>query len=122
MAPKSETTADRAESARAIVKLFSLERYCYLALSLVTAAFILYVGYQAIESPTGDRVATACALCGSGGVVTYNIGRLLNMFNRVIDAVFPKRMLTRTSRKTAPPMSEKIRSALWLVGRDSRRG
>jgi hypothetical protein len=90
MAPQDETTADRVESAKAIVKLFSLERYSFFAVSLITAAFVVYVGVQAVLYPAGNKLATLGALFGSGGVVTFNIARLLSMFNKVIDAVFVK--------------------------------
>ena len=90
MAPSKETTRERMESARELVKLFRYERYSYLLLSLVTASFVIYVGWQAIASPIDNKIPTVIALCGSGGIVTFNISRLLVMFNKVIDAVFLK--------------------------------
>jgi hypothetical protein len=90
MAPTKESTKDRVESARELVKLFRFERYSYLLLSLFTAVFVIYVGWQAYTEPVSDKVVTAVALFGSGGLVAFNISRLLVMFNKVIDAVFLK--------------------------------
>jgi hypothetical protein len=90
MAPSKESSKERMESAREIVNLFRLERYSYLSLSFLTAAFVVYVGYQAYTDPVANKLATATVLCGSGGLVTFNISRLLYMFNKIIDAVFAK--------------------------------
>jgi hypothetical protein len=90
MAPPRESTKERTEAAKELVKLFRLERYSYLFLSCITAIFVIYVGIQAYVNPIDNKVATASVLCGSGGIVTYNISRLLVMFNKVLDAVFVK--------------------------------
>jgi hypothetical protein len=90
MAPARESTRERMESARELVNLFRLERYSYLFLSCLTAAFVIYVGWQAYTSPIDNKIPTVVVLFGSGGVVTFNISKLLVMFNKVIDAVFLK--------------------------------
>jgi hypothetical protein len=90
MAPSKESTKERMESAREVVNLFRLERYSYLALSFITAVFVIYVGCQAYLDPGANKLATASVLCGSGGLVTFNISRLLYMFNKIIDAVFAR--------------------------------
>jgi hypothetical protein len=88
MAPPKESIDDRVVAARHIVKLFNPERYCFLILSFLTAAFVFYVAVQAYLSPTGNKTGTFMAFFGSGGIVAFNISRLLTMFNRVIDKVF----------------------------------
>ena len=78
---------DRLAVARDIVRMFALERYTYLFFSAVSAVMVLAVAYQTITKP-GVTLAELAGLLGSGGIVAFNIGRLLLMFNRVLEVVF----------------------------------
>ena len=84
--PRSEQQ-ERLETAERIVKLFTMERYMYLALSFLTALIVILE--TAITVHNHDAMSTlGVTLLGSGGVVAFNLGRLLTMFNTVIDRVF----------------------------------
>jgi hypothetical protein len=86
MAPDS-TAQDRFEVAQRIVQLFRWERFSYLGLTFITACVVIIVGFQDITKKDAS-VGSAGLLFGSAGVVTFNISRLLNMFNVIILQVF----------------------------------
>ena len=77
----------RLQIAKEIVEMFKPERITYLSLSAMTAALVIYEAAQTIhdKSAMGSTVAT---LFGAGGVVAFNLARLLRMFNEVIARVF----------------------------------
>jgi hypothetical protein len=77
----------RMEIARDIVQLFNPERYTYMVLSAVAALIVIVECGIAIHSQS-LMSTTGVTLFGSGGVVTFNLGRLLTMFNKVIEKVF----------------------------------
>lgn len=83
---KNLTADERFTLAKSIVQLFWPERYTYLGLSFITAVLVIWVGYKSITQP-GTQGAAAGVFFGSGGIVTFNIGRLSTMFNKVFDAV-----------------------------------
>jgi hypothetical protein len=88
MGMSSPTQSDqRFATAERLVKLFWPERFAYLALSLLTAAVVIYAGVQIISDRSHSETALGL-LFGSGGIVAFNIGRLLVMFNRVLKVVF----------------------------------
>jgi hypothetical protein len=80
-------TDQRFATAERLVKLFWPERFAYLVLSMLTAAVVVYVGIQVIRDPTQSKTSLI-PIFGSGGIVAFNIGRLLSMFNRVLKVVF----------------------------------
>jgi hypothetical protein len=73
--------------AREIVAIFLPERLVYMSLSAVTAALVIYVSFQVIHD-SSKQVAAAGTLLGSGGIVAFNLARLLTMFDTVIERVF----------------------------------
>jgi hypothetical protein len=77
----------RLEIAKTIVGIFLPERIVYIALSAITAGLVIFMGAQALGNPPIKQSALA-ALFGSGGVVAFNLARLLTMFNTVIERVF----------------------------------
>jgi len=85
MAP-SLTAYDRLSLAEKILKLFRIERFTYLGVSLVTTLVLILVGYQSLTQQYASKSA-AGLMFGSAGVVTLSINRLLVMFNRVFKAV-----------------------------------
>ena len=77
----------RLQIARDIVKMFNPERITYLVLSGLTA--LIVVGECAITVHSkSDMVASGATLFGAGGVIAFNLARLLTMFNIVIEKVF----------------------------------
>lgn len=86
MAPTKDSD-QRFKTAEQLVKLFWPERFAYLGLSVLTAALVVYIGAQVLRDPSAGKTSLI-PLFGSGGVVAFNIGRLLSMFNKVIKVVF----------------------------------
>ena len=85
--PPDSTANDRFEVAQRIVQLFRWERFCYLGLTFITACVVIIVGVQVLTKRDAS-LTSASLLFGSAGVVTFNISRLLNMFNVIILQVF----------------------------------
>jgi hypothetical protein len=73
--------------ARDIVLLFNPERYTYMILSGLAALIVLVECSIAIKNHS-IQTSTGATLFGSGGLVAFNLGRLLTMFNTVIENVF----------------------------------
>jgi hypothetical protein len=74
------------ENTKELLKLFWLERYAFLTLSIVAGALVVYAGFEAIhETNNGNRASAVGLFFGSGGVATYSIGRLLVMVNKVTE-------------------------------------
>jgi|KBSMisStandDraft_5_1062788.scaffolds.fasta_scaffold1632452_2 hypothetical protein len=77
----------RIEAAKQITQLFNLERYVYVAccgiavLLLLTNAVLMMM-----KGGTIDRTALGL-LFGASGFITYSIGRLIFMWNRVVDLI-----------------------------------
>jgi hypothetical protein len=86
MAPEDTGEQQRYATAEQIVRLFRPERIIYLSLSVVSALLVLYLGCETILQP-GDKMTASGFLFGSTGLITFNIGRLLKMFDKVFDAV-----------------------------------
>jgi hypothetical protein len=78
----------RLEIARKIVRIFLPERVVYISLSAISAALVIYVGAQVLQSHEADKYKSLGMIFGSGGVVAFNLARLLHMFNTIIDKVF----------------------------------
>jgi uncharacterized membrane protein len=78
----------RLKVAREVVDMFFAERVIYLVLSIISAAVVIFTGWQMLQNKPDTRPATLGLLFGTGGVVTFNLARLLTMFNTVIDKVF----------------------------------
>jgi hypothetical protein len=78
----------RLEIARKIVRIFLPERVVYISLSAISAALVIYVGAQVLQSEDPGKYKSLGMIFGSGGVVAFNLARLLHMFNTIIDKVF----------------------------------
>jgi hypothetical protein len=68
-------------------QLFRWERFSYLGLTFLTACVVIFVGFEAITKP-GASLSSASLMFGSAGIVTFNIARLLTMFNVILESVF----------------------------------
>ena len=69
--------------ARELLKLFWLERYIFLGLSVLAGLVTVYAGYKALEDHSSVTV-----FFGSGGVVTFALGRTLAFFDKVTKIAF----------------------------------
>jgi hypothetical protein len=77
----------RLEVALQIVEIFRWERFSYLGLSFLTACIVIFAGYKAFQDAHLSS-SELTLLFGSGGIVGFNISRLLTMFTTVIEKVF----------------------------------
>ena len=82
----ADTPQNRLDVAKQIVELFRWERFTYLAVSLLTALIVILVGLQARKD--NAPISDLSLLFGSGGIIAFNVSRLLTMFNTVLGAVF----------------------------------
>ena len=83
----------RLKVATSIVSIFLPERIAYLTLSGLTAVLVIWQSWQILNSPdmlhdSSIRTTALATLLGSGGVVAFNLARLLTMFNSVLLKVF----------------------------------
>ncbi len=77
----------RLEIARDIVQMFNPERITYLVLSGLTALIVIVECAITVHTKS-DMAVSGATLFGAGGVIAFNLARLLTMFNTVIEKVF----------------------------------
>src|SRR5947209_3088014 len=77
----------RLQVARDIVHIFAIERITYLVLSGLTALIVIVECAITVQTKS-DMMASGATLFGAGGVIAFNLARLLTMFNTVITKVF----------------------------------
>lgn len=72
--------------AERILRIFRIERFTYLTVSVITCAVLIWAGYQMLSQPSA-RERLVGLMFGSAGVVSLSIARLLMVFNKVFKAV-----------------------------------
>ena len=72
--------------AKQITQLFNLERYVYVACCGIAVVLLLVNAGLMISKGGVDRVGLGL-LFGASGFITYSIGRLIYMWNRVVDLI-----------------------------------
>jgi hypothetical protein len=77
---------DQIEAATQITQLFKMERYVYIGCCAVAVLILVYCAFRVLQKDTPDYVILG-SLFGSGGLITYSIGRLIFMWNRIVDLV-----------------------------------
>lgn len=75
----------RLEVARQITQLFNLERYVYVACCGIAVLLLLINAGLLIKQ--GVNATALGLLFGASGFITYSIGRLIYMWNRVVDLI-----------------------------------
>ena len=78
------TLNERMKVAGEITKLFSIERYVYISCCGVAVLLLLANAGMVIYEKKADATELAL-LFGSGGLITYSMGRLIYMWNKIID-------------------------------------
>jgi predicted membrane channel-forming protein YqfA (hemolysin III family) len=86
MAVNIDTLAlpERVKIAGEITKLFSLERYVYISCCGVAVLLLLANAGMVIYEKRADSTELAL-LFGSSGLITYSMGRLIYMWNKIVD-------------------------------------
>jgi membrane-bound ClpP family serine protease len=67
------------------VSAFKMERVAYMATTLLAVAFLLVVASILIFK---ESYALALGTFGASGVITFSIGRLLQMWNQMVRVIF----------------------------------
>lgn len=75
------------EIARGITQLFSLERYVYIACCGIAVVLLLINAFMLMQREGGIDYAGLSLLFGASGLITYSIGRLIYMWNRLVDLI-----------------------------------
>lgn len=77
---------DKIEAARQITALFQMERYAYVSSCAIAVGLLIFCAIMVMRAePT--NYAVLGSLFGSGGLITYSVGRLIFMWNKVVDIV-----------------------------------
>ena len=83
-----ESAADDMESrlmaAERLLKLFQMERFAYLAATMLAITFLIVTAIVLILK---ESYPLAFGMFGSCGVITLTIGRLLRLWNQVFEAI-----------------------------------
>ena len=69
-----------------LLRMFMVERYVYLCLTVVSFALLLYAGYLMIVTKTADTEALI-AVFGGSGLVAASSARISWFFNRAFTIV-----------------------------------
>ncbi|HEX2817049.1 MAG TPA: hypothetical protein VHN39_11675 [Phenylobacterium sp.] len=74
---------DRLRVVQALVKLFSFERYVYLATNGFSVLMLLLAAARLLITQKPDT-AVLLALFGSTGLITFSLGRVLRMWDQAV--------------------------------------
>jgi len=77
---------ERLEAAKEITKLFNVERYVYISCCGVAVLLLLINAVRLFERSEVDYAGLGL-LFGSGGLITYSTGRLIFMWNKILELI-----------------------------------
>jgi len=77
---------DQIEAATQITMLFKMERYVYIGCCGIAVLLLIYCAYQVLQTNPNNTVVLA-SLFGSGGLITFSVGRLIFMWNKIVDII-----------------------------------
>ena len=80
--PKS-TIATRMDAVERLTELFRLERFVYLAVTIISLVMLLTSAGVLLYKKQADAVELT-GLFGSSGLITYSAGRLLFMWTQAL--------------------------------------
>ena len=83
-----EERQEMLEIAKGITQLFSLERYVYIACCGFAVVLLLTNAVMVMWQDGAIKAADLGLLFGASGLITYSIGRLIYMWNRLVDLIF----------------------------------
>lgn len=89
---KQDNLDKRLDAATKITKLFQAERYIYMSCCGIAVVLLIYCAVTLIADKSGenswqDKMPVLTALFGSGGLITYSTGRLIYMWNKMIEVI-----------------------------------
>lgn len=77
---------ERLEIAREITRLFNLERYVYISCCGI-AVVLLLINAVMLMQKGGIDYPGLTLLFGASGLITFSIGRLIYMWNKLVDLI-----------------------------------
>jgi hypothetical protein len=83
-AMRRDSLKERLDAATQITNLFKFERYVYVSCCVVAVALLFFVAWRVVQRETPDYPGLG-ALFGSGGLITYSTGRLILMWNKIVE-------------------------------------
>lgn len=81
----------RLGAAKEITEIFKLERYVYITSCGIAVVLLLVNAGLLIYEKKADIPGLAL-LFGSGGLITFSMGRLIYMWNKIIDLILGKQI------------------------------
>jgi hypothetical protein len=82
--PEDEQTR-RLRLAKELLGVFKMERIAYLVTTLIAIVFLLSA---AIILMSKESYVMALGMFGASGVIAYTIGRVLQMWNQMVNIIF----------------------------------
>lgn len=76
---------ERVEAVRSLLRLFRVERYLYVLLSLGAVAAIGWSAWQLMQR--NSQPADLVGVFGAGGLISVGLGRLLTMWTQALQLV-----------------------------------
>lgn len=83
---RSDQLRERLDAAKEITQLFSMERYVYMACCAIAVLLLFLCAYRLLSTGSYDAVAIG-SLFGSGGLITFSTGRLIFMWNKILEII-----------------------------------
>lgn len=78
---------ERLEAAKEITQLFSMERYAYIGCCGIAVLLLFFCAFRIFTSGAETDMAVIGSLFGSGGLITFSVGRLIFMWNKIVDII-----------------------------------
>ncbi len=69
-----------------LLKMFSIERYIYLGLTVFSFFLLIFAIYHLITTEPVET-ATLVAIFGSGGLIAVSAGRVIFIFNKAFSVI-----------------------------------
>lgn len=77
----------RLDAAKEITMLFKMERYVYMACCGLAVALLFYCAFRLMQNEKGFDPVVIGSLFGSGGLITFSTGRLIYMWNKILEII-----------------------------------
>lgn len=77
----------RLDAAKEITMLFKMERYVYMACCGLAVMLLFYCAFRLLQSDKGFDPVVIGSLFGSGGLITFSTGRLIFMWNKILEII-----------------------------------
>lgn len=84
--PVYGTMEERIAAVERVTKLFRAERLAYLFATGLALALLFFNTYLMMRRGGGDNTAYA-VMFGSGGMITYSTGQLINMWKQALRVI-----------------------------------